>query len=194
RSRISEVTDHVSDVGITRKWGSPFASACVGGIPGMASFCRDCGRKMRTMRLGGTGRGGQLVFAQFSGAAWVAARPAPGHAQFFPGTPVRPPNDVPSVPPGPAQPITPTNPAPAAPKGPMLQSLPPNPGASAQAQPSVPAGQGALAVSARFGRDLPAISGGLHWRIYRAEQTGLPRIVQEDRSAAPTFLLPPASY
>jgi polyhydroxyalkanoate synthase len=30
----------------------------------------------------------------------------------------------------------------------------------------VPAGQVALMVSARFGRDPPNISGGLHWRIY----------------------------
>jgi hypothetical protein len=105
------------------------------------------------------------------------------------------------VPPGPAQSIAPPagNPAPptpqsVAPKGPALQSLPPagNPGVG-QA-PAVPAGQGALAVSARFGRDLPAINSGLHWRIYRSDQNGVPRIVKEDRGATPTFVLPPGAY
>src|SRR6516162_1438309 len=86
----------------------------------------------------------------------------------------------------------------AAPKGPLLQSLPASPGA-AQAHaavnvPSVPAGQGALAVSARFGNDLPAINGGLHWRVYRTEQNGVPRLIKEDKGAAPTFVLPPGAY
>src|SRR2546426_4314233 len=125
------------------------------------------------MRIGGTrlGRGGQLVLAA---GVWLAALAATANAQFFGSTQgpdnftLRPPRDVPSVPPGPAQSLIPPsgNVAPsAAPKGPMLQPLPPaaNPGAQAHAAPSVPtvpAGQGALAVSARFGRDLPAINGG----------------------------------
>jgi hypothetical protein len=152
------------------------------------------------MRLGGTrtGRGGQLVLAQLALAGWIAAIAAPASAQFFSGPPVRPPNDVPSVPPGPAQSITPPSgaPAPTTPKGPTLQSLPPagNPGVAPQAAPSVPAGQGTLAVSARFGRDLPAINGGLLWRVYRGDRGGVPRLVKEDRGAAPTFALPPGSY
>jgi len=60
--------------------------------------------------------------------------------------------------------------------------------------PAVPAGQGALAVSARFGRDLPQISGGLHWRVYRTEQNGIPRIVKEEKGPAPTFVLAPGAY
>jgi len=40
-------------------------------------------------------------------------------------------------------------------------------------------------VSARFGRDLPAINGGLHWRVYRTEQNGIPRIVKEDKGPTP---------
>src|SRR5438874_2864901 len=99
----------------------------------------------------------------------LVALPTAAVAQFFDRTPLlRPPNDVPSVPPGPAQsiaPATPSSAAPAAPKGPMLQSLPPNPG-QLHAAPALPPGQGALALSARFGRDLPAINGGLHWRIF----------------------------
>src|SRR5262249_56605468 len=108
-----------------------------------------------------------------------------------------PPRAVPSAPPAPTQSLIPPsgNVAPsAAPKGPLLQSLPANPGAQAHAAvsvPSVPTGQGALAVSARFGHDLPAINGGLHWRVYRTEQNGVPRLVKEDKGAAPTFVLAP---
>src|SRR6516165_4972538 len=158
------------------------------------------------MRSGGTrtGRGSQLVLAT---GVWLAALAATANAQFFgssqgPGTfTLRPPRDVPSVPPGPAQSLIPPsgNVAPsAAPKGPLLQSLPASPGAAqahaAVSVPSVPAGQGALAVSARFGNDLPAINGGLHWRVYRTEQNGVPRLVKEDKGAAPTFVLPPGAY
>ena len=49
-----------------------------------------------------------------------------------------------------------------------------------------------LAVSARFGRDLPTITGGLHWRVYRTD--GVPRLVKEDKGPAPTFILPPGAY
>jgi hypothetical protein len=157
------------------------------------------------MRSGGTrtGRGSQLVLAT---GVWLAALAATANAQFFGSTQgpdtftLRPPRDVPSVPPGPAQSLIPPsgNVAPSsAPKGPLLQSLPANPGAPAHAAvnvPSVPAGQGALAVSARFGHDLPAIGGGLHWRVYRTEQNGIPRLVKEDKGPAPTFVLAPGAY
>jgi hypothetical protein len=75
----------------------------------------------------------------------------------------------------------------------MLQSLPPNPG-QVHAAPTMPPGQGALALSARFGRDLPAINGGLQWRVFRSDQQGVPQLVKEDKSAAPTFALPPGAY
>jgi hypothetical protein len=126
----------------------------------------------------------------------LAALPRQARAQFFNTPALRPPIDVPSAPP--AQGIAPPNPsspAPAAPKGPMLQSLPPaaNPG-PVPAVPTLPAGQGALALSARFGRELPVINGGLHWRVFRTEQNGVPRMVKEDKSSTPTFVLPPGAY
>src|SRR5262249_46836945 len=65
---------------------------------------------------------------------------------------------------------------------------------AAPTAPSVPAGQGALAVSARFGHDLPAINGGLHWRVYRTEQNGIPRLVKEDKGPAPPFRPAPGGY
>jgi hypothetical protein len=78
----------------------------------------------------------------------------------------------------------------------MLQSLPPNPSQAhaAPAAPAVPAGQAAVALAARFGRDLPAINGGLHWRVFRIEQNGVPQLVKEDKSASPTFVLAPGAY
>src|ERR1700716_481194 len=159
------------------------------------------------MGIAGTNseRGGQFVLARFlaqivlAGALSLVALPTPGHAQFFSNTPaaplLRPPVDVPSAPPAAAP--TPLSTAPssaapnsAAPKGPMLQSLPPSgaqvhPVTTVATVPAVPAGQAALAVSARYGRDLPQISGGLHWRVYRTEQNGIPRIVKEDKGRAP---------
>src|SRR5205823_963884 len=92
-------------------------------------------------------------------------------------------------------------PAPAAaPKGPMLQSLPPatSPG-PANAVPGgsvVPSGQVALALSARFGRDLPVISSGLHWRIFpgRPDPNGGFRLIKEDHGATPALTLPAGSY
>jgi hypothetical protein len=131
-------------------------------------------------------------------ASGIGMLPAPADAQLFDRIPaLRPPNDVPSVPPGPAQNIAPpSSPSAAAtaPKGPALQSLPPAGNPINAAPAAVPAGQGALALSARFGRDLPAINGGLHWRIYRTEQNGVPRLVKEDKGSTPTFVLPPGAY
>ena len=60
----------------------------------------------------------------------------------------------------------------------------------------VPAGQVALMVNARFGRDPPNIAGGLHWRIYpdKPDASGVFRMLREERAAAPIFVLPPGGY
>ena len=70
------------------------------------------------------------------------------------------------------------------------------PAAVTPATPMVPAGQVALMVSARFGRDPPGITGGLHWRVYpdKPDQTGAFRVLREERAAAPVFVLPPGGY
>jgi hypothetical protein len=136
---------------------------------------------------------------------WLAACPVAANAQLFGNAQegsftLRPPRDVPSVAPGPAQSLIPPSGNLAAPKGPMLQSLPPanNPGVQGHPAPTttaaLPAGQGALAVSARFGRDLPQINGGLHWRVYRTGENGVPRLVKEEKGPAPTFTLPHGAY
>src|SRR5438093_6732345 len=127
------------------------------------------------MRIAATSAssGGRYLLAI---ALWLSAGPAPAQAQLFEATPpMRPPADVPGAPP-PVQNLAPPGGA-AAPKGPMLQSLPPaatTPSMQSQA-PATPSGQAVLGVSARFGRDLPAIPAGLHWRIYpvRPDQRAL---------------------
>jgi hypothetical protein len=148
------------------------------------------------------GAGGQLVLAVGLAAAGImpGALPPKARAQFVDPPVLRPPNEVPSAPQGQGAPGS-SNGAnskasvPAAPKGPMLQSLPP-PGAPGQVHvtPTLAPGQSALALTARFGRDLPPINGGLHWRVFRVEQNGTPRLVKEDKTPAPTFALPEGAY
>jgi hypothetical protein len=148
------------------------------------------------MRGSGTGRGGQLGLAI---ALWLAAFPAAGYAQLFNGPVIqRPPADVPSATPAPAPSAAPAaKPSPS--RGPTLQSLPPvaAPAPATSLGPiAVPHGHVSLAVSARFGPDMPAINGGLHWRIFanKPEQNGVPKLVKEEKTAGPTFVLPPGSY
>jgi len=71
----------------------------------------------------------------------------------------------------------------------------PLPGAAAVI-PMVPAGQVALALGARFGKDAPAITGGLTWRVYsaKADAQGNYRLIKEDKSPAPTLVLPAGNY
>ena len=81
--------------------------------------------------------------------------------------------------------------------GPTLAPPPvPQPPSPPQPVPMIPAGQVALAVSARYGRDAPAISGGIIWRIYagKADAAGVFRLLKEDKAASPTFVLPPGNY
>jgi hypothetical protein len=56
--------------------------------------------------------------------------------------------------------------------------------------------EGAILASARFGRDGVLINGGLHWRVYadKPDPTGVFRLITEDRSAQPTFVLPAGGY
>jgi hypothetical protein len=61
---------------------------------------------------------------------------------------------------------------------------------------SVPTGVGAIAPSARFGRDSPSIISGLHWRVYpdKPDQSGAFKLIKEEKSAQPVFVLPPGGY
>jgi hypothetical protein len=57
-------------------------------------------------------------------------------------------------------------------------------------------GQIGLVVSARFGQSEGPITNGLDWRIYtdRPDKTGRMHLLKEDKSATPTFILPPGGY
>jgi len=136
----------------------------------------------------------------FLALTWPGTLSAQTTRSLLPGesAPI-PPGLIPNVP-APANP-TPITPPPGA----NLQTpgvvTPPPPAApppvtTAPAAPMVPAGQVALAVSARFGRDPPAITAGLVWRVYneKPDQNGVFRLLREDRAASPVFLLPPGSY
>ncbi|MFL4981388.1 MAG: hypothetical protein ACJ8FV_23200 [Xanthobacteraceae bacterium] len=105
----------------------------------------------------------------------VPAPPAPTSIGPAPGANLTAPGGGVASPPSPAAPVSPP---------------------AASAAPMVPPGQIALAVGARFGRDPPAITGGLLWRVYseKADQNGAFKLVREDRTASPVFLLPPGGY
>ena len=62
--------------------------------------------------------------------------------------------------------------------------------------PMVPAGQVALALSAKFGKDAAPIAGGLTWRVFAAkpDAAGNFRLVHEDKTPAPTMVLPAGAY
>ncbi len=64
------------------------------------------------------------------------------------------------------------------------------------ALPTIPAGEVALSLDARFGKSAAPISGGLTWRVYAAQPDagGKFRLVKEDKSPAPTLALAPGAY
>jgi hypothetical protein len=139
-----------------------------------------------------------------NGRKWIAATiimvalaPTSASAQFggslFGGTqqlaPPTPPASIPNVPPS-GPPVRLTPPPSLAPQ----TALPP-PAQSGGSQ--TPAGQSALTLSARFGRETTQqISNGLIWRVYpaRADSMRAPRPVKEDKSPSPTFMLPIGDY
>ena len=84
------------------------------------------------------------------------------------------------------------------PASPPAQSPPPPPNSATTTAsiPMVPAGQVALALSARFGKDALPIGGGLTWRVYgaKADANGNFKLVKEEKSPAPTLVLPSGTY
>jgi hypothetical protein len=75
-------------------------------------------------------------------------------------------------------------------------SAKPQQGAPSEPALMVPAGKVALALSARFGKDAPQIDGGLTWRVYgsKADTHGKYPLIQEEKSPAPTLVLPAGRY
>jgi hypothetical protein len=147
----------------------------------------------------GPGRGQRLLTAWVLLALLTAAIPASVSAQMFTDRPPPvPPESVPEPAAGAMSLAPPSGPAsvPNLP-APLIQApvaaIPP---ISAPA-PSVPAaGQAVLSLTARYGKDLPAISSGLVWRVFpdRPDATGTYKLIREEHSAAPNIVLPPGNY
>ncbi|QIP01328.1 hypothetical protein [Bradyrhizobium symbiodeficiens] len=91
----------------------------------------------------------------------------------------------PSLPPTLMQPTTPSMPPPA------VSTVPP----AAPLNAAVP-GQGVLSLTAKYGKDAPAITSGLVWRVFadRPDENGTFKLIREDRSATPNIVLPPGNY
>jgi hypothetical protein len=136
-------------------------------------------------------------------AILLAVSAAPARAQLFSDHP--PPVPPASVPdPGAAVSLAPPSGPGAGPPPPAAavpSSLPP-----VLTQPSIAAvpptppggapGQAVLALSARYGKDMPPVNGGLVWRIFadRPDDTGTFKMIREDRNATPNLVLPPGNY
>ena len=139
-----------------------------------------------------------------AGCFFAVVSPDRSAAQLFPGevAPI-PPAAIPNVP----APGSPTQISPGvsltAPSGGVAPPPPPAaappvtppPITAAPAAPAAPT-QVALNLTARFGLDPPAITGGLLWRIYneRPDPNGMFKLVREDKNAAPVVTLPPGGY
>ena len=144
---------------------------------------------------GETRRGGRLRLAVALAVALGTAFPTAVSAQLFSDHPPPiPPAPVPEPPAGPAMNLAPPSGAASIPNLPAPLTQPPvaavpPPGA---ALPN----QAVLALTARFGKDLPAITGGLVWRVFsdRPDETGNFKLIREDRGATPNVVLAPGSY
>ena len=127
-----------------------------------------------------------LLGAQTANAQLFSDRPPPIPPANVPdpGNAINlapPSGSIPSVPPSLTQPGPATVP-------PAVATVPP-------AAPAAPA-QAVLALSARYGKDLPPITNGLVWRVFadRPDETGTFKLIREDRSASPNVTLPPGNY
>jgi hypothetical protein len=125
-------------------------------------------------------------------AQWFSDRPppVPPAAVPDPGAAVSlaPPSGGPVAlpPPAPSVPAALTTPPP------ISSAPPPMVAPPGTAAPS----QGVLALSARYGKDLPPVTSGLIWRIFsdRPDESGAFKVLREDRNATPNVVLPPGNY
>jgi len=153
----------------------------------------------------GNGRGGwpfpALALALALVLALTALLPVPASAQMFSDRPPPvPPAAVPDVQTAPALNLAPSSGAGTVPP-PLTQPtiVPPSiatvPPATPPAAAPVPT-QGVLSLTARYGKDLPVINGGLVWRVFadKPDDTGTFKLIREERGATPNIVLPPGSY
>lgn len=130
-----------------------------------------------------------LAWAGLIACLLVTAVACPADAQLFGDRPPPiPPAAVPQAPAGPAMNLAPPS------QAAIPSNLPPEVVQPPAAAP--PHGQGVLALSARYGKDLPVINAGLVWRVFsdRPDQTGAFKLIREDRAATPSLTLPNGNY
>ena len=153
----------------------------------------------------GNGRGGwpfpALALALALVLALTALLPVPASAQMFSDRPPPvPPAAVPDVQTAPAMNLAPSSGTGTVPP-PLTQPtiVPPSiatvPPATPPAAAPVPT-QGVLSLTARYGKDLPVINGGLVWRVFadKPDETGTFKLIREERGATPNIVLPPGNY
>jgi hypothetical protein len=128
------------------------------------------------------------------------ALPGPSHAQFFSDRPPPvPPSSIPDAPSGGAISLAPPSGPASAPNLPPTLTQPPvsavTPPVAPPAIASTP-GQAVLSLTARYGKDLPVINGGLVWRVFtdRPDESGTFKLIREERGATPNIVLPPGGY
>jgi hypothetical protein len=111
-----------------------------------------------------------------------AAVPDPGNAVSL--APPSGPAAAPNLPPTLTQPVSPTIP-------PSVANVP----AVAPMGAAAPA-QAVLSLTAKYGKDLPAITSGLVWRVFadRPDENGTFKLIREERNATPNIVLPPGNY
>jgi hypothetical protein len=143
-------------------------------------------------------RGGRPGLAAVLAMLLFAAAPSAASAQLFSDRPPPiPPAPVPEPPAGPAMNLAPPSgpasnpnlPAPLTQPSVVVAPAAPPPGAA-------PPNQAVLALTARFGKDLPPITGGLVWRVFsdRPDETGNFKLIREDKGATPNIVLAPGNY
>jgi hypothetical protein len=154
--------------------------------------------------IAGNGQGGRPFPALALALALVAALSVPASAQMFSDRPPPvPPAAVPDVQTGPAMNLAPpsgTGTIPTVPPPlnqptivpPSIATVPPAAPPPAAAAPT----QGVLSLTARYGKDLPVINGGLVWRVFadKPDDTGTFKLIREERGATPNIVLPPGNY
>ncbi|MGX9393587.1 hypothetical protein ACWX0K_14645 [Nitrobacteraceae bacterium UC4446_H13] len=127
--------------------------------------------------------------------AWAT----PVAAQLFSDRPPPvPPASVPEAPSVPAISLAPPSgpasgpPLPAALTQPPVAAVTPPPAAAVAPAPN----HAMLVLTARYGKDLPVINGGLVWRVFsdKPDESGAFKLIREDKGATPNIVLPPGNY
>ena len=154
--------------------------------------------------FGEHGRAGWSLPALALAVALVSLLPASVSAQMFQDRPPPvPPGLVPDAPSGPALNLAPPSGSGAIPTFPAPLNQPTIvPPSIATVPPAAPApgtpasNQAVLSLTARYGKDLPVINGGLVWRVFadKPDDTGTFKLVREERGATPNIVLPPGNY